>query len=129
MNWFLAKITYHIICGDGNHTPQFDEQLRLINAENELQAIQKAKQIGEKEQMCFLNNKQQLVQWKFIGVTEVNVMPALMDGAEVYSRICEVDNEQEYLNTIRLRNSHLLCDQVKKSFQKKTLCSHAAGMV
>jgi len=49
-NWFLAKIVYHIISGEGNHTPQFDEQLRLIQAENELQAIQKARQTGEKEE-------------------------------------------------------------------------------
>ena len=30
MKWYLAKIVYRIICGEGNHTPQFDEQLRLI---------------------------------------------------------------------------------------------------
>ena len=32
MNWYLAKIVYRIICGQGNHTAQFDEQLRLIQA-------------------------------------------------------------------------------------------------
>ena len=35
MNWFLAKIVYRIVCGKGEHTPQFDEQLRLIGAEDE----------------------------------------------------------------------------------------------
>ncbi|MEP7129294.1 MAG: DUF4288 domain-containing protein, partial [Chitinophagales bacterium] len=29
MNWYLAKIVFRIICGDGLHQPQFDEQLRL----------------------------------------------------------------------------------------------------
>jgi hypothetical protein len=28
MRWFVAKIVYQIICGNGNHMPQFDEQLR-----------------------------------------------------------------------------------------------------
>ena len=48
MNWYLAKMVYRIICGDGNHTPQFDEQLRLIKAQDEFHAFQKiVKLIGE----------------------------------------------------------------------------------
>ncbi|RYY10197.1 MAG: DUF4288 domain-containing protein, partial [Chitinophagaceae bacterium] len=27
MNWYLAKLIFRIVCGQGNHTPQFDEQL------------------------------------------------------------------------------------------------------
>jgi hypothetical protein len=57
MNWFLAKIIYQIICGDGDHTPQFDEQLRLVQAESKLKAIQKAKQVGEKNSLVFSINK------------------------------------------------------------------------
>src|ERR1051326_2143892 len=54
MNWYLAKIVYRIVCGDGNHTPQFDEQLRLIQASDELHAFQKARRLGEREQDHFL---------------------------------------------------------------------------
>ena len=32
MNWYLAKIVYRILCGEGEHTAQFDEQLRLVSA-------------------------------------------------------------------------------------------------
>ena len=32
MNWYLAKLVFRIICGEGNHAAQFDEQLRLVNA-------------------------------------------------------------------------------------------------
>ena len=39
MKWYLAKIIYRIICGEGIHTPQFDEQLRLIHAEDEMNYI------------------------------------------------------------------------------------------
>ena len=39
MKWYLAKLIYRIICGDGTHTPQFDEQLRLIHAEDDLYAL------------------------------------------------------------------------------------------
>jgi len=31
MNWYLAKLVFRIICGDGDHTPQFDEQLCVQN--------------------------------------------------------------------------------------------------
>jgi len=34
MNWYLAKMVFRIICGEGNHTAQFDEQLRLISGES-----------------------------------------------------------------------------------------------
>jgi hypothetical protein len=48
MNCYLAKIVYRIICGEGKHMPQFDEQLRLIYAEDDFHAFQKARIIGEK---------------------------------------------------------------------------------
>ena len=32
MNWYLTKMVFRIICGDGSHKAQFDEQLRLIHA-------------------------------------------------------------------------------------------------
>ena len=25
MNWFLAKIIFRIVCGNGDHAPQFDK--------------------------------------------------------------------------------------------------------
>ena len=30
MNWYMAKLIFRIVCGDGEHTAQFDEQLRLV---------------------------------------------------------------------------------------------------
>ena len=42
MNWYLSKIVYQIICDQGLHRPQFDEQLRLIYAEDDLHAFQSA---------------------------------------------------------------------------------------
>ena len=41
MKWYLAKIVFQIICGDGKHTAQFDEQLRLIAAADEDEAFGK----------------------------------------------------------------------------------------
>lgn len=58
MSWFLSKIVYQIICGEGDHTPQFDEQLRLIEADDEATAFTKARTIGELEQEMFFNQQQ-----------------------------------------------------------------------
>lgn len=103
MNWYLAKIVYRIICGDGDHTPQFDEQLRLIAASDEAEAFTKAIDIGEREQDAFYNRKEQLVQWKFVQVPELYPLSQLVDGAEIYSRINEVDNAAAYINFVHRR--------------------------
>jgi len=121
MNWFLAKIIYQIICGDGDHTPQFDEQLRLVQAENELHAIQKAKQTGEREQISFLNYKQKLVQWKFIDVSEIYPFNEPADGAELYSHVHESENVSQYIDMIRLKAADLLEESMKKSFVQKQI--------
>jgi len=100
MSWYLAKIIYRIICGEGDHTAQFDEQLRMIQAESGNQAIEKAIELGEKEQETFYNNNQQLVQWKFINVSEIYEVSELIDGAEIYSRIHETDDAFSYLKFV-----------------------------
>ena len=111
MNWYLAKIIFRIICGDGNHTPQFDEQLRLIHAVDAEAAYQKAKQIGEMEQTDFVNRHHQLVQWKFINVGDLYAMKADMDGAEVFSRIIEIPDPSVYIVDIHNRSSKLLMQE------------------
>ncbi len=107
MNWYMAKIVYRIICGEGNHTPQFDEQLRLIEADSEVMAFEKAKAIGEKEQESFLNQKKQLVQWKFINVAELYGL-SLTDGAEMYSRVQETEHAGSFIDTINKRADHIM---------------------
>jgi Domain of unknown function (DUF4288) len=107
MNWFLAKIVYRIICGEGDHTPQFDEQLRLIEADDETTAFAKAQTIGEQEQEMFLNHQQKLVQWKFINVCELYKISALIDGAELYSRVQESDNAGLYIELVHKKAAHI----------------------
>jgi len=107
MNWYLSKIIFRIICGDGDHTPQFDEQLRLIIANDEEEAFSKAVRIGEKEQDGFYNHEQKVVQWKFINVAELYKISGLMDGAEVYSRIHETDDPDHYIEFTNKKAAHI----------------------
>jgi hypothetical protein len=114
MNWYLSKIIFRIICGNGHHTPQFDEQLRLIAAKDENEAFQKALAIGEREQDGFYNHEQQLVQWKFINVAELYHLSGLLDGAEMYSRIHETVDPETYIDLANRRADHIRISSTHK---------------
>jgi hypothetical protein len=96
MNWYVAKIVFRIISGEGNHHAQFDEQLRLISADDEQQAFKKATIVGLNNQDSFLNNQSQPVQWQFIDVAEINQLNDLADGTELYYQIHEAPDADLY---------------------------------
>lgn len=114
MNWYLSKIIFRIICGEGHHTPQFDEQLRLISAADEHQAFEKAVSIGQSEQDKFYNHEQELVQWKFVNVAELYRLSGLLDGAEMYSRIQETDDPEAYIDLANRRADHIRLNSTHK---------------
>lgn len=101
MNWYLTKMVFRIICGDGNHTAQFDEQLRLVTAGSKEEAFHKAQLMGMHEEEMFFNQQLQLVQWQFVSVSELYQLNDLIDGAEVYSRIEEKENPDSYMHIVR----------------------------
>ena len=107
MTCYLAKIIYQIVCGDGNHTPQFDEQLRLITACNYADAFNKATAVGYHEEHNFYNHYHKLVQWKFINVSELYCMTDYADGAEMYSCIKEIPDPKFYINEVHLKAKRL----------------------
>lgn len=100
MNWYLAKIVFRIVCGDGKHLAQFDEQLRLIRADKKEEALLKAQLLGSREEEMFFNQNQQMVHWQFINVSELYKLSELIDGAELYSRIIERDNGESYVQIV-----------------------------
>jgi hypothetical protein len=97
MNWYIAKMVFQVISGEGNHTPQFDEQLRLISAENKKQAFDKASKIGTDSQEQFINSSNQPVRWLFINVAEITELGELTDGAELYYTIQEPADADLYI--------------------------------
>lgn len=102
MEWYLAKIVYRIQCGNGQHRPQFDEQLRLISASDETDALARARQLGHQGEDRFFNQQQQLVSWRFVDVPELFRVEAL-DGAELYSQVTEVEEADDYLNFVHYK--------------------------
>lgn len=119
MNWYLSKMVFRIICGEGQHKAQFDEQLRLIQAGSKEEAFHKAQSLGMKSEELFFNHRKQLVHWQFISVSEIYLLQDLMDGAELYSRVEETEDAESYLKfvhakagQIRFGNSHELLNLV-----------------
>ena len=108
MNWYLAKLVFRIVCGQGDHTPQFDEQLRLISADDELHAFHKARLLGEGD--CIENETESTnrVQWKFIDVAELHLLTDFTDGAEVWSAIREEPDADLYIRNIKKTATQLL---------------------
>ena len=103
MKWYLARLVFRIVCGEGDHTAQFDEQFRLILAIDEYQAMEKAMAIGKKEEAPFMNTARQTVRWKFEGVMEITLMNELRDGMELFSRITEEEDGDRFSNSVKQR--------------------------
>lgn len=97
MNWYVAKLIFRITCGDGNHQPQFDEQLRLISASGEKEALRKAQKLIRDEKLVMENKSQSAIRWDFIDMTELCQVGELKDGSEIYCNILEVNDAEEYI--------------------------------
>ena len=108
MNWYLAKLVYRVICIDGNHTPQFDEQIRLIRAEDELHAFNKARLLGDGDYLSGADECRIMAKWKFIDVTELHPLINFSDGAEIYSVVKEEANADLYIRNIKKMATQLL---------------------
>lgn len=121
--WFIAKITYQIICGDGTHTPQFDEQIRLISASGSRHALEKAHEIGMAGAETFKNASQKLVQWKFINVEELYQLDEMIDGAELFSRIHEPANADWFIKMISKK-----AKSIRREIYTPTMADSAAIM-
>ena len=116
MNWYLAKIIYQIISGDGNHVPQFDEQFRIIRADELDWAWEKAQVVGRRGESIFKNDKAEDVHWKFIAVEDVSQINELEDGSQIYSRTEEPENMDEYIQLTKTRAKRLYANRDNKVF-------------
>ncbi len=100
MKWYLVKLVYQVVSDEGAHTPQFDEQLRMIRAEELDWAREKAKVLGQIGAFTFLNNRKEEVKWKFIDVVDICEIGEIEDGVQLYSTTEEPDDVTTYLSLI-----------------------------
>ncbi len=100
MNWYVAKLVFKITAENTEHRPQFDEQLRLISANSDGEAFLKGRTIGIGEEDSFPNERNNLVRWEFINVSEVIPLTRIEDGIEIYSHIHETDEAKSYIRCV-----------------------------
>jgi hypothetical protein len=68
----------------------------LVNAHSKEEAFLKARTIGLKEEDTFFNDKMREVKWEFVNVSEIIPVNNLEDGTELYSRIHESSEAEQY---------------------------------
>jgi len=100
MNWYIAKIVMRITSENTDHTPQFDEQLRLIQASGTAEAFMKARIIGIAEEDAYLNSHRNEVRWEFINVADIVPVKTFSDGAEIYSHVHETNEAPAYIHDV-----------------------------
>lgn len=107
LNWYLVKLVYQVVSGEGAHTPQFDEQLRLIRADELDWAWEKAKVLGQIGAFTFLNDSNVEVKWKFVDVVDVCEIGEIEDGVQIYSSTEEPEDISSYLNLINAKSKRI----------------------
>ena len=114
MNWYLAKIVYRGQWSRPDYKSQFDEQLRLIHAENSTTAFEKASRIGRQEEETYFSGNNMVIQWEFVNVSELYQLKTDLDGAELFSHMQETENEELYLAMIH-RKAALVRENAKEN--------------
>lgn len=107
MQWYLAKIVFHIITDEDKETGQFEEKLRLVNAAHKQGALQKASALGEQEESEFINSSGQKIRWEFIAVSELRLLPGFTDGIELDSHLEEIPAADEFIALQREKHTQL----------------------
>jgi hypothetical protein len=113
LEWFLAKLVFQISVEGKDNTSQFEEQFRLIKADELKWAAEKASIIGKMEEINFLNKHHQMVSWKFIETVEVLHLEGIDDGMELYVQTEEPENVNSYIEIVKSK-ARRLSDKLKQ---------------
>ncbi len=106
MNWFVAKLIFEIKSED-SQVPQFDEQLRLIEAVDASLALEMAYQMGLMQKEDLLTSQKHLITWDFVAVTEIQEIGEIAHGKEIHYKITEPDKAEQYLALVREKANRL----------------------
>jgi hypothetical protein len=86
LKWYLVKLVYEVASADGTPTSQFEEQVRLIRAEELDWAREKATVLGQIGGFALLNPGCNEANRKFLNVADVC---QIEDGLHIFSTTSE----------------------------------------
>lgn len=87
MGSFTAQIIYRIEC-DGQHTDQYEEQWRLVFADDMQQALVQARDAGMQEETTFIDRKGRTICWRMLAVKDLQPVE-LSNGSLLFSIVHE----------------------------------------
>lgn len=108
MEWYVAKMVYQVVNSKKSHTPQIDEQYKLIQADDRAWAWEKATILGKLGECKLEGVEQGSVQWKFIHIVDLLEIGELKDGVELFSDTDEPENIEEYMAVSELRAKRVM---------------------
>lgn len=89
MNSFTAQILYRIEC-EGLFTDQYEEQWRLVYADNIENALKEARKAGESEETTFVDRQGRTICWRMLAVKDLQPVE-LKNGGLLFSVVREVE--------------------------------------
>ena len=89
MRSFTAQIIYRIEC-EGLPTDQYEEQWRLVYADDERQALTMARESGKKEESTFIDRQGRTMCWRMVAVKDLQPVE-LKNGGLLFSMVREVE--------------------------------------
>lgn len=88
MKTYASQIIFSIKC-DGRFTGQYEEQWRMVYAESEEGAIEKAKLVGSNEAAMLVDRHGRTISWEMIAIKQVREME-VRDGSLLSSMVVDV---------------------------------------
>lgn len=87
MKSFTAQIVYRIEC-EGMPTDQYEEQWRLVYADNEDSALYEARKAGMSEEATFIDRHGRTICWRMLAVKDLQPIE-LKNGGLLFSMVRE----------------------------------------
>ncbi|MBL7717675.1 MAG: DUF4288 domain-containing protein [Flavipsychrobacter sp.] len=88
MKTYIAHIIYRIICS-GVTTEQYEEQWRLILAEDHNAALRNAREVAGQEESMFVDRHGRTVNWQLVAIKDIQETD-LAHGSLLTSLVNEV---------------------------------------
>ena len=89
MRSFTAQIIYRIEC-EGLPTDQYEEQWRLVYADNEEQGLKEAREAGKNEEATFIDRQGRTICWRMLAVKDLQPVE-LKNGGLLFSMVREAE--------------------------------------
>lgn len=89
MQSFTAQIIYRIEC-EGQPTDQYEEQWRLVYAENEEHALAEARSAGRTEEATFIDRHGRTIVWRMLAIKDLQQVD-LRNGGLLFSMVREAE--------------------------------------